>query len=142
MNFKCLECGHIFEEGEQATRSEKLGDFYRDIVGCPICGGGYEETTRCKICGAHFLRNELHSGVCDECIDEYRNNFKVCKNISFNYADVDMKINALLYSFFDKADIETILFEHIEKLGIHAYFDEFIDYDIDSFAEKLAEEVI
>lgn len=71
--FKCTECGHIFEEGEQAVRveyhDEIPGGFHEDFVSCPICGGAFEETVSCKKCGGAFLADELIGGYyCDECL--------------------------------------------------------------------------
>lgn len=48
--YRCYDCGHMFEEGEQKTRREEYGEI---IEGCPICGGAYEETEPCKICGGY-----------------------------------------------------------------------------------------
>jgi hypothetical protein len=50
MIYKCVDCGHIFEEGEQAVWYEDRGEFWgvpcsERMTGCPICNGDYEETT-------------------------------------------------------------------------------------------------
>ena len=143
MAYKCLECGHIFEDGEQAEWEETHGfdnPPYEKWSGCPICKGGYEETRRCKICGGEFLENELNGFcVCDECIDEYRKNFDVCYSIA-NTEKEDIKINSLLMSLLDAADIETILYHYLKtKKDIDC--SDFIDQDKDWFADKLVEEV-
>lgn len=72
---KCLDCGHIFEDGEQKTYAEHhpYGDTtaaeYFSV--CPICGGDYEETVSCESCGGEFLEDELvASYYCEECLKE------------------------------------------------------------------------
>jgi hypothetical protein len=71
--FKCTECGHIFEDGEQKTYAEHhpygstTADEYFSV--CPVCGGEYEEAKTCKCCGGAFLEEELIGGYyCDECL--------------------------------------------------------------------------
>lgn len=65
--YKCLDCGHIFDEGEQAVWTEAHGEQWD---GCPICKGGFEETTGCAHCGGEFLETELFDGICAECLAE------------------------------------------------------------------------
>lgn len=65
--FKCFECGHLFEHGEQRKVVEAHGEEY---LGCPCCGGAYEETVQCSRCEGHFFDGELYNGLCAECIGE------------------------------------------------------------------------
>ena len=54
--YKCEECGHIFEDGEQVQWVEMHGFVYgngEELSGCPICNGAYEEIKPCKICGSY-----------------------------------------------------------------------------------------
>ena len=63
MAYKCIECGNIFEYGEEAVWYEKHGlDTlpYEKRTGCPLCKGDYEKTVKCKICGAEHLEYELN----------------------------------------------------------------------------------
>lgn len=144
MAYRCLECGHIFEEGEQARWEETHGldcPPYEKMSGCPICKGGYEETKQCKICGGEFLEDELNGGcICDECVEEYSKNFDVCYKISANEKE-EIKINALLASLFDVDEIEAILYQQLESVKDNIDCSAFINEDKDWFAEKLAEEV-
>ena len=82
MTFKCLECGHIFESGEEAIWREERGEafgslVYEELTGCPICKGAYEETQQCSFCGSHHLKEELKNGLCCECFEELRKEVKV-----------------------------------------------------------------
>lgn len=143
--YKCIECGHIFEEGEQACWTESRGEYWgvscsETMSGCPICDGEYETTIPCEICESHHLEDELNGGVCEECIDEYRRNFSVCYNISLGEKE-QIKINALLASLFEPSDIEQILEEYIRDRWHDVDCSPFIDKDILWFGEKLAEEV-
>ena len=147
MAFKCLACGHIFEEGEQATWREYMGEChgspaYEEFSGCPICKGDFEETKQCEICGGEFLEDELNGGcVCDDCVEEYKRDLKTCYAIAESTEKQEIKINALLASVFDITEIEEILYQQLESVGNNNDFSEFINEDKDWFAEKLAEEV-
>ena len=146
MAFKCLLCGHIFEEGEQARWEEHhpygMGYASESFSGCPICNGDYEETTQCEICGGEFLEDELNGGcVCDECVEEYKRDLETCYAIAESTEKQEIKINALLASVFDITEIEEILYHQLESVGNNNDFSEFINEDKDWFAEKLAEEV-
>lgn len=73
--YKCVDCGHIFDEGEQAVNrewhDEIPGGFHEDFAVCPICGGDFEETMPCKKCGGAFLEDELiGSYYCEDCLKE------------------------------------------------------------------------
>ena len=143
MAYKCIECGNIFEEGEQAVWYEKHGldtPPYERRTGCPLCKGGYEETVKCKICGAEHFEHELNGGVCKDCIDKCRNDFNICYKVSFGET-TKIEINSLLASLFDAGDIEQILKEYIRDRWHNVDCSPFIDEDILWFGEKLAEEV-
>lgn len=143
--YKCLFCGHIFEEGEQAYWKEDRGEYCgtscsEEMSGCPLCHGDYEETVSCEICGSEHLEDELNGGVCDECIDKYRKNFEVCYDVS-SVETVNIEINALLASLFDVSDIEQILKEYIRDRWQDVDCSQFIDEDKSWFGERLVEEV-
>lgn len=145
MAYKCVECGHIFEEGEQARWEESRGEFwgmpsYETLSGCPICKGDYEETVRCSVCKSEHFEDELNGGVCDECIDEYRKNFDACYKLSLGETQ-EIRINELLASLFTVQDIEEILVEHIHTKWKDVDCSAFIDMDKEWFGEKIAEEV-
>ena len=144
MAYRCLECGHIFDEGEETTWNEHhpygMGYAAEEFSGCPICKGDFEETKQCKICGGEFLEDELNGGdVCDDCIEEYSNYFDICYKIADTEKE-EVKINALLASLYSASDIETILY-HYTKISDFVDCSAFINEDKDWFASKLVEEV-
>lgn len=144
MAFKCLECGHIFEDGEWARWEEHhpygMGYAAEEFSGCPICKGDFEEAKQCKICGGEFLEDELNGCcVCNECIEEYSKDFDTCYKIADTEKE-EIKINALLVSLFDTNEIETILYHYLKtKKDIDC--SNFVNQDKDWFADKLVEEV-
>lgn len=78
--YRCLECGNLFEEGEQARWSESRGEFWgapcsEEMSGCPLCKGDYEEIKPCKICGGY---ENLESGekYCENCKIEVEKRFE------------------------------------------------------------------
>lgn len=69
--FKCLECGHLFEEGEQKKWKEERGEYngtlcFEELSGCPACQGAFEKATACKICGGYERMGEEEQ-YCDYC---------------------------------------------------------------------------
>ena len=147
MSYICLDCGHIFEEGEQTEWSENMGEYFgfpcvQYLTGCPKCGGEYEESTPCAICGSEHLEEDLNCGVCDECIDKYKHDIDMCYNVG-KYDDEKVEINCFLASMFEKNEIEEILFEELKKRNEYVKVDceKFINSDRSWFAERLLEEL-
>lgn len=62
MFFRCQECGHIFEEGEQRSWVEPHGE---RLSGCPLCFGNYVEAKKCNICGSYNC--DEHEDYCKNC---------------------------------------------------------------------------
>ena len=97
MMYKCCECGHLFEDGEQATWYENQGECHGRIAmekfgGCPICNGDYEEVHQCKECEEWHTEDELYSGWCEKCLREtinYDTFFEYCEaNKDEQYLDI------------------------------------------------------
>jgi hypothetical protein len=146
MAFKCLECGHIFEEGEQARWEEHhpygMGYATESFSGCPVCKGDYEETERCAICRKECLPDELDGGVCEECIDSYRYNIDICVEIGKQSME-EIEINGFLASMYSIDQIESLLWKDLVQASKEMRIDcsPFIDVDSSWFAERLTEEV-
>ena len=73
MMFKCCECGHLFEDGEQAVWEEKHGFIdgpFEKWSGCPLCKSDYEEVHQCKECDEWHTEDELYDGWCEKCLRE------------------------------------------------------------------------
>lgn len=86
--YKCTDCGHLFENGEQKTIKENRGEFwgspaYEEIAVCPLCGGDYEEIEPCKICGG-YESLETYEEVCENCKRDILKRYKdlICSNFS------------------------------------------------------------
>ncbi len=145
MAYKCLDCGHIFENGEQKTIREDRGEFWgmncavQESV-CPLCNGEYEETSRCKICHSEHLDEELSGGVCEDCINKYKKDFEICYQIA-SQDKVAVEINGLLASLLEPHIIEQALKNYIKTKWQGVDCSEYIDTDKDWFGEKLAKEV-
>ena len=73
--YKCIECGNLFEEGEQAVWYEDRGEFWgvpcsEKMTGCPKCHGEFDEATECEECGGWHFKEDLHDGLCENCLEE------------------------------------------------------------------------
>ena len=87
MMFKCCECGHLFEEGEQDVWYENQGECHgvtamERFSGCPLCHDDYEEVHQCKECGDWHTDDELYSGWCEKCLRKtinYDTFFEYCE---------------------------------------------------------------
>ena len=143
--YKCLGCGHLFEEGEQATWQESRGEFWgstcnETLSGCPVCKGEYEKTVECSICGSEHLEDELISGVCDDCLEQYSTNIDIVFKMSKS-SEETISINSFLYSIYDKETIEEILLENLKQTAKYRQekIKKFLDDDKTWFAERLTE---
>jgi hypothetical protein len=149
MAYKCLSCGHIFEEGEQSYYEDKHGlenPPFERVVCCPICGGVYEETERCKICGCECLEEELNSEICDVCVDKYSRDIDICLKIGEKDTET-VELNCFLAFVFDKEYIEKLLLRELNDLRkcakslLEMDCEKFVEMDRCWFAERLLEEL-
>ena len=87
MMYRCENCGHLFEEGEQAVWYENQGECHgvtamERFSGCPLCHDDYEEVHQCKECGDWHYEDELYDGWCEKCLREtinYDTFFEYCE---------------------------------------------------------------
>lgn len=95
--YKCLECGHLFEEGEQARWEESRGEFWgspcsESMSGCPICKGYYEEAVKCKICG-RWVEDEY----CDDCKSRVIKLFSALMQQNFTSEEKEMIAELIIH---------------------------------------------
>lgn len=91
--YKCVACGHLFEDGEQKTYRENMGEChgspaYQEFSVCPICGEDYEEVKPCKICGSY--EHETGEDFCDECQKDVKKRFDNLIKQNFNDAEIEL----------------------------------------------------
>lgn len=146
MTYICLDCGHIFEEGEQGKSRAFLGEchgknVYEEEKCCPICGGDYEEAFACEICGTLHYKDNLCGGACDRCINEYRYDINTCYDVAKKMGEEQVELNCFLASIFTKDEIENILFKELKNAEKFAKVncDNFINADREWFAELIIE---
>lgn len=128
MSYICLECGNVFENQE--------------TIGCPYCGGAYEESIPCVFCGRESLEDDLNGDLCDDCVDKYKNDIFMCFNVGKNDTE-SVEINCFLACLFEKDEIEEILFEELKSRNKYSEVDceKFINSDRAWFAEMILEEL-
>ena len=148
MAYKCIECGHIFEEGEQKQWTESRGEFWgmpasETMTGCPYCGGDYEETKPCAICGAETLCDDLNGGICVECLSSYKYDTDTCLKIGEMNRE-EIELNSFLLSIFSRDLIEETMTQvliELKKLK-PVNCSDFIFADAEWFGDTLRKEIL
>ena len=97
-----------------------------------------EEYEICQICGGTVEKDEMHGGVCNECIEKHGNNIDTCYEIGKKCKD-KVAINCFLASMFTDEEIEELLLEALRRAD--ADCSEFIEGDKEWFGEALQKEV-
>ena len=90
--YKCLACGNLFEEGEQKTYKENMGEChgspaYQEFSVCPVCGEDYEEVKPCKICGGYD--NKTDDGFCEKCQKDIMKRFNQLIQDNFSEEEIE-----------------------------------------------------
>ena len=88
--YKCVECGNLFEDGEQAFWKEAHGESF---TGCPLCKGNYEEIKPCKICGTYL--HDFDEDYCEHCKKDVQRRFKDI--ISQEFDEEEIKLLNVIY---------------------------------------------
>ena len=149
MMFKCCECGHLFEDGEQAIWYENQGECHGRIAmekfgGCPMCKGDYEEVHQCKECDEWHTEDELWGGYCFDCLKE-----KCTREIAIDYiVDITDYLEHFSFTVLFKIDppketsweLREILKEIVKEKAIEKELKDYIFEDIctvDDFADWL-----
>lgn len=105
MILKCRSCNHIFYGDDIKRWTEPHGE---DNSGCPVCMGTYDEAYCCKMCDRLYLEDELINGICDDCLQQYGEDFSTCLLLGNRRKD-NISINSFLATMFDEEFIEKIL---------------------------------
>ena len=72
MSYVCLDCGHAFNVPREYREKHGLeGPPYEWIQCCPLCGGSFEPSVECDLCGRDVAESEvkelLGAYLCEEC---------------------------------------------------------------------------
>lgn len=148
MMYKCCECGHLFEEGEQAVWEERHGldrGPYEKWSGCPLCNVDYEEVHQCKECFRWHSEDELYNGLCSECIEkiveEFRYSPEKCYKISNESNSTEpVDIDSFLATMFTTNQINEILFKELINASktVKLNCSRFIDSDKEWFIDAVS----
>lgn len=72
--YKCCECGHLFECGEEKNIKQDYGEL-KSV--CPICNGTFDEAERCEICEEYVFAEDIqYREYCKNCAENTRNKFE------------------------------------------------------------------
>lgn len=91
--YKCFECGHMFEEGEEKEYFEPIGECWGDSVcvrrlGCPQCNGDFDEVFPCKICGRYKTTEK--NTFCDECTEDVKERYSRLLDNNFTKSELEL----------------------------------------------------
>lgn len=91
--FICLDCGHLFEDGEFAEWDESMGWFdghryIKEMRGCPLCKGDYAEIKPCKLCGSYA--HDPEEKYCENCKADVKKRFTDFIDREFSDAERDL----------------------------------------------------
>ena len=152
MQYICQDCGHQFDPGSEIKWTEAHGETF---TGCPVCGGAYEETVPCRVCGRHYDPMLLCMDVCPDCLQEGMTYDKILAYLeSRNYLT-----NFMMEEFFETPEPDRVsdkLKQALRELFLLARANDllcgkrelldhciaYIKQDMEDFAEWLQEEVI
>ena len=140
--FKCKDCGHLFEEGEQGVFRGGNGwdePEYREEF-CPVCKGEFEEAIICKCCDEWVFEEESTIGICEDCIKKYSQDFDFCEK-AFSEMKESVELNKVYTWLFSEEEIEAILKNHIKKGKFNADLSELVEQYAKEFAKKIKKEV-
>lgn len=92
--YRCLGCGHLFEDGEQKTYRENVGEChgapaYMDYSVCPVCGEEYEEVKPCKICEGYETM-ETGEDFCENCKKEVKGKYYKLLGEKFDKEEIEL----------------------------------------------------
>ena len=137
MMLKCDNCGHLFEDGEQAVWEERHGldtPPYEKWDGCPLCRGSYEQVYQCKECGEWHTEYEVFNGWCEKCLRD-----TVSYSTFFDYCEAYKKhghLDSFVMMYFFDMDAPKNPSEDFHELMVKVYWEKTKEFDFinDCFA--------
>ncbi len=115
----CEDCGSVIHEEDLVTTksyvSDYMGGCHENITGC-ACGGSVTEAEQCETCGEYFREDELHDGVCDECLKEEATVANALECGKDGSARMEVSVNGFLAMVFTSDKIDEILTRELERL--------------------------
>ena len=101
--FKCNECGACFEVPKTVCDFVPIGQgevYGTSYENCPFCGGDFEESQKCEMCGNYFNYSNFDD-VCEDCLKELKMRFSKFLHTNFSSFEIDA-LNAI----FDGKNLE------------------------------------
>lgn len=115
----CRDCGAVIGEDDLVVTksyvSDYMGGCYESITSCP-CGGSVEDAEKCDSCGEYFKKDELHSGICEECLHEEMTVDNAIACGADESAREEVSLNGFLVRLFTSEKIDEILIREVERL--------------------------
>lgn len=111
----CLDCHREFDEPEMKYG---FGGYPEEPTWhCPYCDSmDYEETEECAECGAVKFKDNLISGMCEDCINEAAEDMRLAYEYGAYRTD-EVELNGVLATAFSKVQIEAILTNYLMNNG-------------------------
>ncbi len=117
MRYVCKDCGAVLSSDELVEHRSRLSDYqggcYESGSYCP-CGGDVGEGRECEVCGEVVLEDDIHDGVCLECL-KARMTLENAITVGKDEKET-VEINSFLSYFFTEKQIEDILLRKIKKM--------------------------
>lgn len=146
----CDNCGAVMSEDDLSEHrywlSDYMGGTYESCCECSHCGGDVSEAERCSLCGEYFRKDDLWSGICEDCLKSEMTVANAIDCGNEESAKEDVAINGFLASVFSAEEINAILLKAFEErvdasdANKNAAIDkaeEFIANDLSWFADWL-----
>ena len=94
--YKCHDCNLVFSEPKRYSEdrapygAELDPRFFETLIGCPSCGGSYEEAMECVRCNDTYIFSSLDHPFCAECTQEILSTYKQFMDETFREDEQDL----------------------------------------------------
>ena len=136
--FKCIHCGHEFEDIDARNYDSASGTWEEY---CPNCGSeDFKEAEKCEECGEWRIADKVVNGMCEDCLKK-----AATVPNAFAYGNRDkhgVELNGFIAWAFTADEIESVLLNELMKSKDLAakYAKDYCMDDSWMFAEYLKEE--